>query len=455
MGVYHVRLPDVGEGIAEAELVSWLVSVGDLVTQESALAEVLTDKATVEISSPVEGTVVYLKGTEGEVIAIGTEFVGIEIEGDAPASQGSKQSAPESAAPDVSVTPSDIAASDSAPTDGQAPDSAATDGQAADSQATVDAATAVESAVPTSESPGAAVAAQVVPAHGRAVAAPAVRRRAAELGVELATVMGSGPEGRVLHSDLDRVIAGSGISPASSGGVREIPIIGLRRRISQRMGEAWSDIPHITYVDEIDATELETLRKALNHQRPDHHRAGGRRLTLLPFIAKAIVLACADSPEVNAHFDSASGVLTVFSAVHIGIATQTPGGLVVPVVRNVESRGLWDSAAEISRLATAARDGKATAEELSGSTITITSLGAMGGLMTTPIINRPEVAIVGVNAMVVRPVWRDGTFVPRSMFNLSSSFDHRIVDGWVAATFVQRIKALLETPALLFTNSES
>ncbi len=228
------------------------------------------------------------------------------------------------------------------------------------------------------------------------------------------------------------------------------PIIGLRRRISQRLGEAWSDIPHITYVDEIDATELETLRTALNHGRP-----GGPRLTLLPFIARAIVLACADNPECNAHFDSVGGVLTEFDAVHIGVATQTPGGLVVPVVRNVESRGIWNSAGEISRLAAAARDGKATAEELSGSTITITSLGAMGGLMTTPIINRPEVAIVGVNSMQIRPVWRDGAFVPRSMFNLSSSFDHRIVDGWVAATFVQRIKALLETPALLFTDTES
>ena len=443
MGVYHVRLPDVGEGVAEAELVSWLVAVGDVVTQESALAEVLTDKATVEISSPVEGTVVYLTGTEGEIMAIGTEFVGIEIEGDAPESRASKQSAPAvAAAPDEPVVPTDPEAAIPEPATEPSTEPAAAEPRTE------------PAAEPAAAEPlGIAPAAPTGPLHGRAVAAPAVRRRAAELGVDLSTVAGSGPEGRVSHSDLDRVVVGTGGRPPAffgAGGVRETPIIGLRRRISQRMSEAWSDIPHITYVDEIDATELETLRKALNQQRP-----GGPRLTMLPFIAQAIVLACADSPECNAHFDSAGGVVTEFAAVHIGVATQTPGGLVVPVLRNAESRSLWNSAAEISRLAAAAREGKATGEELSGSTITITSLGAMGGVMTTPIINRPEVAIVGVNAMQIRPVWRNGAFVPRSMFNLSSSFDHRIVDGWVAATFVQRIKALLETPALLFIDTES
>ena len=443
MGVYHVRLPDVGEGVAEAELVSWLVAVGDVVTQESALAEVLTDKATVEISSPVEGTVVYLTGTEGEIMAIGTEFVGIEIEGDAPESRASKQSAPAvAAAPDEPVVPTDPEAAIPEPATEPSTEPAAAEPRTE------------PAAEPAAAEPlGIAPAAPTAPLHGRAVAAPAVRRRAAELGVDLSTVAGSGPEGRVSHSDLDRVVVGTGGRPPAffgAGGVRETPIIGLRRRISQRMSEAWSDIPHITYVDEIDATELETLRKALNQQRP-----GGPRLTMLPFIAQAIVLACADSPECNAHFDSAGGVVTEFAAVHIGVATQTPGGLVVPVLRNAESRSLWNSAAEISRLAAAAREGKATGEELSGSTITITSLGAMGGVMTTPIINRPEVAIVGVNAMQIRPVWRNGAFVPRSMFNLSSSFDHRIVDGWVAATFVQRIKALLETPALLFIDTES
>ena len=443
MGVYHVRLPDVGEGVAEAELVSWLVAVGDVVTQESALAEVLTDKATVEISSPVEGTVVYLTGTEGEIMAIGTEFVGIEIEGDAPESRASKQSAPAvAAAPDEPVVSTDPEVAIPEPVTEPSTEPAAAEPRTE------------PAAEPAAAEPlGIAPAAPTAPLHGRAVAAPAVRRRAAELGVDLSTVAGSGPEGRVSHSDLDRVVVGTGGRPPAffgAGGVRETPIIGLRRRISQRMSEAWSDIPHITYVDEIDATELETLRKALNQQRP-----GGPRLTMLPFIAQAIVLACADNPECNAHFDSAGGVVTEFAAVHIGVATQTPGGLVVPVLRNAESRSLWNSAAEISRLAAAAREGKATGEELSGSTITITSLGAMGGVMTTPIINRPEVAIVGVNAMQIRPVWRNGAFVPRSMFNLSSSFDHRIVDGWVAATFVQRIKALLETPALLFIDTES
>lgn len=451
MSVFHVRLPDVGEGIAEAELVSWLVEVGDVVTQESPLAEVLTDKATVEISSPVEGTIVYLSGNEGEVMAIGTEFVGIEIEGEAPPSRsasGPIAQAGAEVASEAAAELGDEPAEDSgtehavepiATQPSNEPISAPTDVSEADGD-TVTPTTPPPPPPPPSTPPP--------PPVGKSIAAPAVRQRARDLGIELSAVSGSGPEGQVRHDDLDRVIAGSGTAYAQTAS-RQTPIRGLRRRISQRMSEAWSDIPHITYVDEVDATALETLRKALNQQRP-----GGPRLTMLPFIATAIVLACAESPECNAHFDSAADMLTEFDAVHVGVATQTPNGLVVPVLRDAQARGIWNLASEIDRLASAARDGAVTAEELSGSTITITSLGAMGGLMTTPIINRPEVSIVGVNSMQVRPVWTDGAFVPRSMFNLSSSFDHRIVDGWVAATFVQRIKALLETPALLFTSTE-
>jgi 2-oxoisovalerate dehydrogenase E2 component (dihydrolipoyl transacylase) len=285
-------------------------------------------------------------------------------------------------------------------------------------------------------------------------AAPAVRARARELGIELSTVTGSGPEGRVLHADLDRVLAGGAQRPAvpltpASDEPRVQQVIGLRRRIAERLTASWTQIPHITYVEAVDATELEALRAELNGQER------GPRLTILPFLVRAMVVACAEQPTLNAHYDGDTRSLSVFDAVHVGIATQTPDGLMVPVVRHTEARDLWDIAAEIARVSSAARDGKATAAELSGSTITITSLGAMGGLVTTPIINQPEVAIVGVNKIETRPVWRNGTWEPRPMFNLSSSFDHRIVDGWDAATFIQRIKTLLEMPALLFVDDES
>jgi 2-oxoisovalerate dehydrogenase E2 component (dihydrolipoyl transacylase) len=225
----------------------------------------------------------------------------------------------------------------------------------------------------------------------------------------------------------------------------------LRKRIAKRLTSSWTEIPHITYVDAVDATDLEALRAELNTR--DH--PSGARLTILPFLVRAIVIACREQPRINAHFDTDSRKLSIFDPIHVGIATQTPDGLMVPVVRDADARGLWELATEISRVAGAAREGDATRHELSGSTITITSLGAMGGLVTTPIINQPEVAIVGVNKMETRPVWQQGAFVPRQMFNLSSSFDHRVVDGWDAATFIQRIKALLEMPALLFIDDDS
>lgn len=402
MSTYDVKLPDVGEGVAEAELITWLVEIGDRVTSDSVLAEVMTDKATVEVACPVSGVVVALHGEPGDVLAVGGGLVSIELDGAAPA-------------PRASATPSaQIAA-----------------------VAPVQAASAGTPRV-------------------RTLAAPAVRSRAASLGIDLATVAGTGPDGRVVHADLDRVLLGRGGSAATAvvaSGAEEPhvePVRGLRRRIAERLTSAWTQIPHITYVDAIDVTDLEILRAELNRRS----EPTGTRLTILPFLARAIVLAAADQPRLNATYDAAAQTLSVFDAVHLGIATQTDDGLIVPVVRHAEARGLWDLAAEIGRVASAARAGSATRQELSGSTITITSLGALGGLVTTPIINQPEVAIIGVNKLETRPVWRNGSFEPRQMMNLSSSFDHRIVDGWDAATFVQRIKAVLELPALLFVDGD-
>ena len=284
------------------------------------------------------------------------------------------------------------------------------------------------------------------------LASPAVRLRAQEAGVDLRQVSGSGPAGRITHDDLDRFIARGGQPAAAQAGLarktatEEIKVTGLRRRIAEKMRLASSRIPHITYVEEVDVTDLEDLRATMNAGRkPDQ-----QKLTILPFLMRALVRTLAEQPGVNATFDDDAGIVTRYGAVHIGIATQTPSGLTVPVVRHAEARSIWDSAAELVRLADAARNGTAAREELSGSTITITSLGALGGIVTTPIINHPEVAIVGVNKIMMRPVWDGTQFIPRKIMNLSSSFDHRIVDGWDAAVFVQRLKALLETPALIF-----
>ena len=289
---------------------------------------------------------------------------------------------------------------------------------------------------------------------GRPRWVPAVRRRAWELGLELQYVPGSGPAGRISHADLDAYVATRGQPAAGAPGPRLaerhdeelVPVVGLRRRIAQKMQEAKRRIPHFSYVEEVDVTELETLRAQLNAR---HGEARGK-LTVLPLIVRAIVLAVRDFPQVNARFDDEAGSVTRFGAVHVGIATQTDGGLVVPVLRHAEARDLWQAAAEIARLADAARSGKATRDELAGSTITVTSLGPLGGIVTTPVINHPEVAIVGVNRIVERPVMRQGQVVARLMMNLSSSFDHRVVDGMDAARFVQAVRALLEAPALMF-----
>ncbi|GGF15758.1 lipoamide acyltransferase component of branched-chain alpha-keto acid dehydrogenase complex [Aliidongia dinghuensis] len=438
MGLYSFKLPDVGEGTAEAEIAAWHVKVGDLVTEDQHLVDIMTDKAVVEISSPVAGKILVLHGDAGQMRPVGSTLIEFEIDGVGNA----KAEAPKPASvPAVAPAP---AAAPSAP---QAPVAAK-----ASEPAPRPALTLVSPPVPTAP-------AAVTPAFATRLAgdkpqaSPAVRQRAWDLGIELQFVPGTGPAGRITHADLDAFVAAGGTTAVGSvqaraltrDGVEEIKVIGLRRKIAEKMQEAKRRIPHFSYVEEVDVTALEELRQHLNGEKKDRPK-----LTLLPFLLRAMVKALPDFPQINARFDDDAGVVHRHAAVHAGIATQTPSGLVVPVVAHAEALDLWQAAAEIARLATAARDGKATREELSGSTITITSLGPMGGIVSTPVINRPEVAIVGVNKIVERPMVRGGQIVVRKMMNLSSSFDHRVVDGWDAAEFIQRIRGLLEQPATLF-----
>jgi 2-oxoisovalerate dehydrogenase E2 component (dihydrolipoyl transacylase) len=432
-----IKIPDIGEGIAEVELVAWHVKPGDVVVEDQALADVMTDKATVEVPSPVNGTVVALGGEVGQLMAVGSELIRIEAEGSAPAERSSHAAA--SSAGKVSASGSAVAAP-----------------PAAD----ISAAPAVAS------SPGGGGQGWGHAAPRRRdlpIASPSVRRRSWELGVDLTKVPATGTAGRIMQSDLTAYAqkAGATAQPATPAAVpvprtgvqredeEKMPVIGLRRKIAQKMQESKRRIPHFTYVEEVDVTELEALRARLNA------KAQGPRLTVLPFLMRAVVTALRDFPQINAHFDDEAGVLTRFGAVHLGIATQTAAGLLVPVVRQAQALDIWGSARELSRVAEAARSGKATRAELSGSTITISSLGALGGIVSTPIINHPEVAIVGVNRIVTRPMMQGAAVVPRQLMNLSSSFDHRVVDGQQAAEFVQALRALLECPALLFVDGPS
>ncbi|ARQ12486.1 branched-chain alpha-keto acid dehydrogenase subunit E2 (plasmid) [Rhizobium etli] len=409
MGEFIIKMPDVGEGVAEAELVEWHVKPGDPVREDMVIAAVMTDKATVEIPSPVNGTVIWLAGDIGDRIAVKAPLVRIETAGGA------------GEAPPVQI-----------------------------SQALVAEPVKVEAArpAPAATAPPAPAS---LPAE-KPLAAPSVRLFARESGVDLRQVQGSGPAGRILREDVEQFLVQGAAPVLVKGGsvkktaTEEIKLTGLRRRIAEKMVLSTSRIPHITYVEEVDMTALEELRATMNGDR----REGHPKLTVLPFLMRALVKAIAAQPEVNATFDDDAGIITRHSAVHIGIATQTPAGLTVPVVRHAEARGIWDCASEMVRLAEAARSGTATRDELSGSTITISSLGPLGGIVSTPVINHPEVAIIGVNKIATRPIWDGTQFVPRKMMNLSSSFDHRIIDGWDAATFVQRIRTLLETPALIF-----
>jgi 2-oxoisovalerate dehydrogenase E2 component (dihydrolipoyl transacylase) len=432
-----IKLPDVGEGVAEAELVEWHVKVGDMVREDSILAAVMTDKATVEIPAPADGTVSWLGAEVGETIAVGSPLIKLDVAGevgdDETLEATPRQEAPEEEPAEQEAEPGPPPAAKPEPRAEPKPEPAKP-----------------EARPPTRAAPDTGTAGAPRAEGEPPLASPAVRRRAKEAGVDLRQVPGTGPAGRITHEDLDVFIA-RGRQPAVAGlqrntEVEEIKVVGLRRRIAERMALAKARIAHITYVEEIDVTALEELRERLNAEKP----AGRPRLTMLPFLMRAIVKAVGEQPMVNAHFDDEANVIHRHGGIHIGVATQTDAGLMVPVVRHAEARDLWDCARELNRLTEAARNGSAAREELSGSTITVTSLGALGGIASTPVINPPEVAIVGVNKMEMRPVWDGQQFVPRKMMNLSSSFDHRVIDGWNAAVFVQRIKTLLETPAMIF-----
>jgi len=438
MAVRIVKLPDIGEGVAEAEVVEWHVKVGDAVREDQVLADVMTDKATVEIPSPADGTVTALGGDAGMMLAVGSELVRLDV--GAVVSGAGDGAAPEPVA------------------DGLAPQ------EAPPAPRPHEAASPKRLLVPEPPPPRPpSAAAEVTPvaargpagpprvAGERPVASPAVRRRAVEAGVDLRQLRGTGPAGRIGHDDLDAYLRGTPATPAPTGrsentSVEDVKVMGLRRRIAKSMAESKRRVAHFSYVEEVDVTALEELRVSLNRR----FAATRPKLTLIPFLVQALVRAVPAFPGLNALYDDEAEVILRHGGVHVGIATQTPSGLMVPVLRHAEARDLWGCAAEVQRLAEAARGGLVSRDELSGSTITITSLGALGGIASTPVVNRPEVAIVGVNRQVMRPMWRDGGVVPRLMMNLSSSFDHRVVDGYDAASFIQALKGLLETPALLF-----
>lgn len=464
MGIHIIKMPDIGEGIAEVELVGWHVKVGDTVAEDQPLADVMTDKATVEIPSPVVGKVIALGGDVGQVMAVGGELIRLEVEGEGNVRPGS-------GTPQKAASEGDKPAGSDASPSAQGDAGAKAGGIAGQIAASMSPAAASASAStqqkgnqqadqpPRQQAARSSSASSTTPAVPRQpgdkpLASPAVRKRAWDLGIELRFVAGSGPAGRVMHEDLDAYLQSQGAGQAARGGSAYVerhdqdvvPVIGLRRKIAQKMAESKRRIPHFSYVEEIDVTELEDLRVQLN-QKWGESRG---KLTLLPLLARAMVVALRDFPQINARYDDEGGVVTRFGAVHIGIATQSDGGLMVPVMRHAEARDIWSMAAEIGRLAQAVRSGTAGRDELSGSTITITSLGPLGGIVTTPVINHPEVGIVGVNRIVERPAFRNGAVVARKLMNLSSSFDHRVVDGMDAARFIQAVRALLEQPALLF-----
>ena len=415
MGVFAFKLPDRGEGVVEGEVVEWMVSVGDSVKEDDPILSVMTDKATVEIPSPTDGVVKSLVGEPGTILAVGQVCIEFDTDGDDGASE------PEAEEEDVEEEAAPEPEPEAAPEPEPAP-----------------------AAKPTPV---------VVAASGaRPLASPAVRQRARESGIDLSTVSGSGPAGRITHGDLDSwkeagsPVAAAGPSRTAQTGVTEVPVIGLRRKIAESMTESYSTIPHFSYFEEVDITDLETLRVHLNANRSE----GQPKLTYLPFIMQGLVKALGENPVCNALYDDEKGIVSRHDAIHLGIATQTDRGLYVPVVKHVEAQDVWESASEMKRVSQAARDGSAGLDELSGSTFTITSLGRMGGLGATPIINKPEVGILGVHNAVDTPVVRNGQIVIRKMLRLSSSWDHRVVDGWDGAVLVQRLKTLLENPATIF-----
>ena len=418
MGIFAFKLPDIGEGVVEGEVVEWMVSVGDTVKEDDPILSVMTDKATVEIPSPTDGVVKSIVGEPGTILAVGQVCIEFETDG---------EGTPAPIEEKVEEKPEPVAKPDPEPA--PAPEPVSKPAPAAKPTPVVTAA------------PGA-----------RPLASPAVRQRARESGIDLAGVSGSGPAGRITHSDLDTwkdagsPVAAAGPMRTALTGVTEVPVIGLRRKIAESMTASYSTIHHFSYFEEVDITDLETLRVHLNASRTD----GQPKLTYLPFIMQGLVKALGENPVCNALYDDEKGVVSRHDAIHLGIATQTDRGLYVPVVKHVEAQDVWTSATEMQRVSQAARDGTASLEELTGSTFTITSLGRMGGLGATPIINKPEVGILGVHNAVDTPVVRNGQIVIRKMLRLSSSWDHRVVDGWDGAVLVQRLKTLLENPATIF-----
>lgn len=432
MPKFTFNLPDIGEGIAEAEIVAWHVKVGDSIAEDQPLADMMTDKATVEMESPVAGVVTKVAGEAGDIIAIGSMLVEIEVVSDV------SDASPNSAAQDAPLSPP-ATVQDEMP---HIPEGSAAPEVSEEKP--------VASPVPAAD-PGQAVAAAARTHGHKIMASPAVRLRAKELGVDLAGVKASG--GHIRHADLDAFLsygAQHGYRPAHSSAKREdeaIRVIGMRRRIADNMAASKRHIPHFTYVEEIDVTAIEAMRADLNA-----NRGAKPKLTLLPMLIVAICKTVPQFPMLNARYDDENGVVTRHGSVHLGMATQTDAGLMVPVIRDAQEQNIWQLATEISRLAEAARNGSAKSEELSGSTLTITSLGPLGGIATTPVINRPEVAIIGPNKIVERPMFVGDTIEARKLMNLSISCDHRVVDGWDAANYVQALKKLIETPVLLFAD---
>jgi 2-oxoisovalerate dehydrogenase E2 component (dihydrolipoyl transacylase) len=425
VSTFTFKLPDIGEGIAEAEIVAWHVKVGDRIEEDQPIADMMTDKATVEMESPVSGVVTAVAGEAGDVVAIGSMLVEIEVD-------GGEEAVPVSKAPEPSLSPVE-----------------------AEQPTTPFVSSEVETPISSAPTDGpldfARGERELGGGRSDVTASPAVRARAKSLGVELASVKSAG--GHVRHADLDAYLnygAGQGYRAASATAKREdeaVKVIGMRRRIAENMAASKRNIPHFSYVEEFDVTAMEAMRADLNDNR------GSRpKLTMLPFLIVAICKAVPAFPMINARYDDEAGVVTRHGAIHLGMATQTDAGLMVPVLRDAQDMNVWQLAHEITRLANAARDGSAKSDELSGSTLTVTSLGPLGGIATTPVINRPEVAIIGPNKIVERPVFVGDTIEARKLMNLSISCDHRVVDGWDAASFVQAVKKFVETPVLLFAD---
>lgn len=439
------KLPDIGEGVVEGEVVQWHVSVGDSVAEDDALVDVMTDKATVTIPSPYDGEIAVLHGDVGDMVAVGAALVEFGGGGGAPAAPAEDKAAEPEAKSEPEPAPAAPAAAAAAPV-APTPAPAAPAVVAPPPVPVISAPPAVPAVSTPAPSAGGA--------GGKALASPAVRRRAREAGIDLSAVRGSGPAGRIRHADLDAFIAAGGMVQGAAPvaystrrtDVEEVKVVGLRRKIAEAMTISKRHIPHFSYFEEIDVTELEELRQMLNATRSPEQP----KLTYLPFIMLALAKLMPNHPECNGHYDEANGLVRRYGAVNLGIATQTDRGLFVPVVKHAEAMDVWQAAAEMQRVSGAARNGTATLDDLTGSTFTITSLGRDGGLGATPIINHPEMAILGVHKAREMPVVRKGEVVVRRIMNVSSSFDHRIVDGADGAALVQALKRMLEHPAMIF-----